>query len=90
MARRLESVLADAGFARTHRAPYLNEFAVTVPAAAAVHARLLDDDVLAGLVLSRWYPDDPALADSLLVCATEVTTGADIDRFVTALRAVTA
>ena len=30
-------------------------------------------------------PDDPSLADGLLVCATEVTTGADIARFAEAL-----
>jgi glycine dehydrogenase subunit 1 len=52
-----------------------------------VHARLLERGVLAGLPLARWYPDDPALRDALLVCATEVTTDADIDRFASALAA---
>ena len=32
-----------------------------------------------------WYPDDPDLADALLVCATEVTTDDDIARFAAAL-----
>ena len=37
-------------------------------------AALLDAGVLAGLVLADAEPDDPTLADGLLVCATEVTT----------------
>ena len=43
------------------------------------------EDVLAGLPLARWYPDDPDLADALLLCATELTTDADIDRLVAAI-----
>ena len=66
---------------RIHPGPYLNEFAVRVPDAPAVHRRLLDRGVLAGLVLADAEPDDPTLADGLLVCATEVTTSAEIGRF---------
>ena len=51
----------------------------------AVHARLLRRGVLAGLVLADAEPDDPSLADGLLVCATEVTTPDDIARFASAL-----
>jgi len=69
---------------------YLNEFAVTVPDARRVHAALLERDVLAGLQLADWYPDDPKLRDALLVCATEVTNSDDIERFATALREVLA
>ena len=57
------------------------------PGRRAVHAALLDAGVLAGLPLARWYPDDPVLRDALLVCATEVTTDADIERFAAALAA---
>jgi glycine dehydrogenase subunit 1 len=85
-ARRLERALAEAGAPRVHGGAYLNEFAVRVPDAETVHARLLDDDVLAGLPLGRWYPDDPTLRDALLVCATELTTDREIDRFASALR----
>jgi len=84
-AHELESALADAGAPRLHGGAYLNEFAVRVPDARRVHAALLDRDVLAGLPLAEWYPDDPVLADALLVCATEVTTQADIARFAAAL-----
>ena len=84
-ARRLESALARIGIERVHSAPYLNEFAVRVPDAAAVHARLLGEGVLAGLPLARWYPDDPELAEALLLATTELTTEADIERLVAAL-----
>ena len=55
--------------------------------APAVHRRLLERGVLAGLPLAGWYPDDPILRDALLVCATEVTSDADIERFATAIAA---
>jgi glycine dehydrogenase subunit 1 len=86
-AAELEAALAAAGAARLHPGPYLNEFAVRVPGARAVHRRLLDRGILAGLVLEDTIPDDPALADALLVCATEVTTSEEIQRFATELRA---
>ncbi len=86
-ARRLERALRDAGAPRVHTAPYLNEYAIRVPDAERVHAALLDRGVLAGLPLARWYPDDPVLAEGLLVCATEVTTDDEIERFARALRA---
>jgi glycine dehydrogenase subunit 1 len=86
----LERALAAAGAPRIHSGAYLNEFAVRVPNAAQVHAALLERDVLAGLPLASWYPDDADLRDALLVCATEVTTSEDIARFADALREVLA
>ena len=86
-ASELELALAAAGAPRLHAGPYLNEFAVRVPNARAVHARLLDRGVLAGIPLADLVPDDPSLADGLLVCATEVTTPAEIAAFADALRA---
>ena len=88
-ARRLERALAEVGIERLHAGPYLNEFAVRVPEAKATHARLLEQDVLAGLPLARWYPDDAELADALLLAATELTTDDDIERLVAGLKAVT-
>jgi len=89
-AAELEEALAAAGAPRVHDGAYLNEFAVRVPAARSVHAALLEHGILAGLVLADWYPDDPELRDALLVCATEVTTSDDIERFAAALREVSA
>jgi glycine dehydrogenase subunit 1 len=84
-AAELEVALAAAGAPRLHPGPYLNEFAVRVPNAAAVHARLLGRGILAGLPLARAIPDDAALVDALLVCATEVTTTDEIAAFKAAL-----
>jgi glycine dehydrogenase subunit 1 len=86
-AARLETALAAIGVARVHPGPYLNEFAVRVPDARAVHRRLIERGVLAGLVLGDVVPDEPALADALLVCATEVTTDDEIARFASGLAA---
>jgi glycine dehydrogenase subunit 1 len=84
-AAELEGALAGAGAPRLHPGPYLNEFAVRVPGAPEVHRRLLGRGVLAGLPLAAVEPDDPSLADALLVCATEVTTAAEIELFGRAL-----
>jgi glycine dehydrogenase subunit 1 len=84
-AARLESALAAVGAPRIHSGPYLNEFAVRVPDARAVHRRLIDRGVLAGLVLADVLPDEPSLADGLLVCATEITTDDEIALFASAV-----
>ena len=87
-AAELEQALAAAGAPRVHSGAYLNEYAVRVRDARRVHGALLEKGILAGLALADWYPDDPALADALLVCATEVTTSDDINRFAAALHEV--
>src|SRR6185312_6692628 len=86
-AARLEAALATVGVRRVHAGAYLNEFAVQVPDARAVHRRLIERGVLAGLVLGDVLPDEPSLADALLVCATEVTTDDEIARFAAGLAA---
>jgi len=84
-AAELETALSHAGAPRIHAGPYLNELVVRVPDAPAVHARLLDRGVLAGIPTQRLLPDEPSLRDGLLVCATEVTTSTEIDQFAAAL-----
>ena len=86
-AAELETALARVGVERLHPGAYLNEFVVSVPDARAVHPRLLDRGVLAGLVLAEAVPDEPSVVDGLLVCATETTTSADIATFAGALAA---
>jgi glycine dehydrogenase subunit 1 len=83
----LETALAAAGAPRVHGGAYLNELVVRVPDARAVHARLLERGVLAGIPVADLLPDEPSLADGLLVCATELTTPDEIERFASALAA---
>jgi len=86
-AAELETALNIVGIRRLHPGAYLNEFAIAVPNARAVHRRLLDRGFLAGLALADAEPDDPSLTDALLVCATELTTSEDIARFARAIGA---
>jgi glycine dehydrogenase subunit 1 len=86
-AAELEAALTASGARRVHTGPYLNEFAVGVPDARAVHKRLLARGVLAGLPLAGYYPGEATLRDALLVCATEVTTPEEIGAFADELRA---
>jgi glycine dehydrogenase subunit 1 len=86
-AAELAAALEAAGAPRLHEAPYLNELVVSVPDARAVHARLLERGILAGVPTGDLLPDEPSLADGLLVCATEITTSDEIARFAAALAA---
>jgi glycine dehydrogenase subunit 1 len=86
-AAELVAALGAAGAPRLHEAPYLNELVVRVPGARAVHARLLERGILAGIPTADLLPDEPSLADGLLVCATELTTSDEIARFAAALAA---
>jgi glycine cleavage system P protein (glycine dehydrogenase) subunit 1 len=68
---------------------FFNEFTVRLPRPAApVIEALAQKGVLGGIPISRLYPDWPALADLLLVAATETATEDDMDRFEQALREV--
>jgi glycine dehydrogenase subunit 1 len=61
---------------------FFNEFALRLPhPAAAVVDALAEKGVLAGIPVSRLYPNRPELADILLVAATEMVTTADMNRF---------
>ncbi|MBM3620602.1 MAG: aminomethyl-transferring glycine dehydrogenase subunit GcvPA [Alphaproteobacteria bacterium] len=68
---------------------FFNEFTVRLPKPAApVVERLAAKGVLGGVPVSRLIPDDPAVADLLLVAATETVTDADIAAFARALQEV--
>jgi glycine dehydrogenase subunit 1 len=58
--------------------PRFHEFVlVTDEPADAINARLLDDKIIGGLSLQRFYPE---LGNASLWCATETTTREQIDR----------
>ena len=70
---------------------YVNEIAVRLPRdGRAVVRELADRQVLGGVSLGRLYPGVAALANGLLVAATELTTSEDIAAFDAALREVLA
>ncbi len=70
---------------------YVNEVAVRLPRDARTVVReLADRKVLGGVSLGRLYPGNAALANGLLVAATELTTAEDIAAFDAALREVLA
>ena len=59
-------------------APHFNEFVLqTGEAPASWSNRLLNEKIVGGLDLSRWYPD---LKHATLWCATEIITRQQIDR----------
>ena len=66
---------------------FFNEFTVRLdrPTAPVVET-LAGQGILAGVPVSRLYPQDEELADLLLVAATELTTLDDIDRLASGLK----
>ena len=83
-ARQLVAAVEDGGHGRRRLwAPYFSEVVLQVPNAAHRHAQLAEQGVVAGLPLAGLYPELP---DTLLLATTELTTDADVDRLVDALR----
>ncbi|HEX3987071.1 MAG TPA: aminomethyl-transferring glycine dehydrogenase subunit GcvPA [Acidobacteriaceae bacterium] len=60
------------------RSPRFNEFVLqTDEAPDQLHARLLENRIIGGVALNRWYPE---LGNATLWCATELTTREQIDQ----------
>ncbi len=85
-AHRCAEALASVGATVSNAAPYFHEFIVHAPRGGeeTVNA-LADRGVFGGYPLGRV---DPRLADALLVCATDLTTRADLDALTNAWQAV--
>ena len=59
---------------------YFNEFTLILPKdARSIVRELAEYNVLGGVSLGRLYPDQPDLANAMLVTATETTTADDIN-----------
>jgi len=83
LAERLECIR---GVRLVNRA-FFNEFTLRLPRpAAAVVETLAEEGVLAGIPVSRFYPNRPELEDVLVVAATEMVTAEDMDRLEMELR----
>ncbi|MCK9229136.1 MAG: aminomethyl-transferring glycine dehydrogenase subunit GcvPA [Syntrophales bacterium] len=83
-AQYLKQGLAGAGWKLPFPAATFNEFVVKIPGdATAVHRRLLEKKILAGLSLERWYPELPG---HYLLCATETSSRSDMDLLIEEVR----
>ncbi|HYA64230.1 MAG TPA: aminomethyl-transferring glycine dehydrogenase subunit GcvPA [Candidatus Sulfotelmatobacter sp.] len=73
------------GVKRSFAAPFFNEFAVELPRSVKmVNAELLKSKIVGPYVLGTAYPE---LTKHALVCVTETTSKAEIERFAAALKA---
>jgi len=73
------------GVKRTFSAPFFNEFTIELPRSVKlVNAELLKSKIIGPYVLGSAYPE---LTKHALVCVTETTSRAQIEKFVAAVRA---
>jgi len=81
-----QQILRGAPAARARfGAPFFNEFVLSgLGDAARVHQRLLDQKIVAGVPLARYYPE---LKDSVLICVTELNSAGEIERLADAIAA---
>src|SRR6202047_4242102 len=72
------------GVTRTFSGPFFNEFTVAFPKSVKlVNAELLREKIIGPFVLGMAYPE---LSKNAVVCITETTTRADIEKLASALR----
>ena len=76
----LADAIQSAGGQRAFSAPFFNEFVMRTDGVGVknVNQRALDDKIVGGLPLGRFYPE---LEDALLVCATETNKRDEMDRY---------
>ncbi|MDG1995763.1 MAG: glycine dehydrogenase, partial [Emcibacteraceae bacterium] len=68
---------------------FFNEFTVRLNKdAAEVVEALVEHDVIAGVPVSRLYPDNPDLKNHLIIAVTETTSEEDMDILVSELKEV--
>ena len=80
----LAELLKVPGVRRTFDAPVFNEFAVELPRSVKItNSQLLREKIIGPFVLGTSYPE---LTKHALVCVTETTTRAQIERFAAALK----
>ncbi|HYL46846.1 MAG TPA: aminomethyl-transferring glycine dehydrogenase subunit GcvPA [Candidatus Limnocylindrales bacterium] len=72
------------GVKRAFSGPFFNEFAIELPRSVKLtNAALLRDKIIGPLALGSFYPE---LTKRALVCVTETTPRAEIERFAASLR----
>jgi len=72
------------GVSLRYSGPYFHEIVIDLPKSAdEIIDALLNQNIAGGIALGNYYP---SLKNSLLVCATETKTEADLDKYAHALR----
>ena len=66
------------GLDRRFQGPIFNEFVVRCGSPEALNEALLANKIIGGIPLGRYYPE---LADSMLLCATEMNRRTEMDAF---------
>jgi glycine dehydrogenase subunit 1 len=80
----LSELIKIPGVRRAFEAPFFNEFTIILPRSVdSINRLLLREKIVGPLSLDSLYPE---LTNHALVCVTETTTRADIDKFVSELR----
>lgn len=77
------SKLKEAGFRHVFSKPFYNEFVVKFDDVQKANRILLDNGIIGGLDLGRFYPE---LKNCALFCVTELHSRADIDKLVLCLK----
>ena len=69
--------------------PFLKEFVVRLSKPVAeVNRQLLKSEILGGLELQNYYPNESSLSNTALICVTETRTKDDIDLLVSSLKTI--
>jgi glycine dehydrogenase subunit 1 len=80
----LEELLRVPGVRRAFDAPFFNEFTIALPRSVKItNSQLLREKIIGPLALGTSYPE---LTKHALVCVTETTTRAEIERFAATLK----
>ncbi len=76
----LHSKLTGLGLKSVHQGPFFMEFTIKLPKPVPYFfTKLIEKGIIPGLDLGKFYPN---LKDSILICATEIFSKADLDTFV--------
>ncbi len=79
----LADELVKVGVELRFKVPFYNEFVVKVNDAKKVNSELLNNGIVGGLELGKYYPE---LENCLLFCVTELNTREEMDRLVEVLK----
>ncbi len=82
LASYLKRRLVEMGFTPVFERPFFNEFVLSFDDVERVRSALRNDCYQFGVPLGRYYPEHE---NSLLLCATEMNSPADIDRLVSVI-----